>query len=242
SRARSGTNVNVLPAVQRLGASCLSSMSSTPSPIAAAIASRLAAAPAGLGRLGSTNRACPRSAPAVAAVQRTSPIFSSSTIAVPRPLSARMSAGPTVGWAANGKLTAGVEVRTRAVLPAASGLSTNTVSGWPNSRAIVCIAASPSPSASNTTASGLPVKRFSVNTSSVANGSFMKTPRLIKSSHQIVHAVALLGPHAHERLPAALGDELAVLVIGAVVELDDAGARPRARFALAQHLGRAVDG
>src|SRR5262245_29580772 len=33
-------------------------------------------------------------------------------------------------------------------------------------------------------------------------------------------------PHAHERLAAALGDELAVLVEGAMVELDNAGARP----------------
>jgi len=32
------------------------------------------------------------------------------------------------------------------------------------------------------------------------------------------------GPHAHERIALALGDELVVLIVGAVVEFDDAGA------------------
>ena len=40
----------------------------------------------------------------------------------------------------------------------------------------------------------------------------------------------------------ALGDQLVVLVVGAVVELDDAGARPRLQLALADHLGRAMHG
>src|SRR5213078_3099962 len=48
-----------------------------------------------------------------------------------------------------------------------AGGNTNTVSERLNSRAIACIAAVSSPSGSSTTASGLPAKRFSVNTSSV---------------------------------------------------------------------------
>ena len=31
-------------------------------------------------------------------------------------------------------------------------------------------------------------------------------------------------PHAHEGLAAAFGDQLAVLIVGAVMEFDDAGA------------------
>src|ERR687888_2634310 len=49
-------------------------------------------------------------------------------------------------------------------------------------------------------------------------------------------------PHAHEDLAATFGHELVVLIVGAVVELDDAGARPRRRLALADHLAGAVDG
>src|SRR6516164_10602894 len=52
----------------------------------------------------------------------------------------------------------------------------------------------------------------------------------------------LLRPHAYESLAAALGDELVILVIGAVMKFDDAGAGPRFRFALADHLGRAMHG
>src|SRR5215471_3831890 len=51
-----------------------------------------------------------------------------------------------------------------------------------------------------------------------------------------------LRPQAHEGLAAALGDELVVLVIGAVMKFDDAGAGPRLRFALANNLGRAMHG
>src|SRR5262249_47702835 len=49
-------------------------------------------------------------------------------------------------------------------------------------------------------------------------------------------------PHAHEDLAAAFGHQLVVLVVGAVVELDDAGARTRVRFALADDFGGAMDG
>src|SRR5262245_19121335 len=192
---------------------------------AAAIVSPDAAAPAGFGNSGSRKRAVPRSAPLGAAVQWTSPIFSSSTIAPAWPLSARMSAVPTVGWPANGSSTPGVKMRTRAV-PPACGFSTNTVSGCPNSRAIVCMRVSSSASASNTTASGLPVKRRSVNTSRVAKDSFIRST----------------GPHPHEDLAVAFGHELVVLIVGAVQELDDSGARPRLRFALADDLGGDVDG
>src|SRR5690348_7196150 len=51
-----------------------------------------------------------------------------------------------------------------------------------------------------------------------------------------------LRPHAHKGLAAAFGDQLVVLVIGAVVEFDDAGAGTRFRFALADHLGGAMHG
>src|SRR5690348_524746 len=50
------------------------------------------------------------------------------------------------------------------------------------------------------------------------------------------------GPHADEGLAAALGNELVVLIVGAVVELDDAGTRSRLRLALGDHLGGAVHG
>src|SRR5262245_5573346 len=227
SGLRTGTNVKVLPMAQRAGARRSKPISSAVSPMAAAIASRLAATPAGLGNSGSRKRAWPWSAPAGAAVQWTGPIFSSSTILPesPRPFSASSSAVPTVGWPAKGNSTAGVKIRTRTV-PPATDLSTNTVSGWPNSRAIVCIRESSSESASNTTASGLPVNRRSVNTSRVANDSFIGSTR----------------PHPHERLAVTFGDELVVLVIGAVQELDDSGARPRIRFALADNLGGDVHG
>jgi len=59
-------------------------------------------------------------------------------------------------------------MRTRARWAGSAGANTNTVSGWLNSRAIACIAAASSASLSSTTASGLPAKRRSVNTSRVA--------------------------------------------------------------------------
>jgi len=74
--------------------------------------------------------------------------------------------------------------------------------------------------------------------------------RLVELAHAVgrneqkrTHRVTMsLRPHAHEGLAAALGDELVVLVIGAVMKLNDAGAGPRFRFALADHLGRAMHG
>src|SRR5262245_24498667 len=58
-------------------------------------------------------------------------------------------------------------MRRRARWRLSAGGSTNTVSERLNSRAIACMAALSSPSGSSTTASGLPAKRRSVNTSSV---------------------------------------------------------------------------
>src|SRR5262245_36317780 len=58
-----------------------------------------------------------------------------------------------------------------------------------------------------------------------------------RSSHlNVPHALANFGigplarPLHDEGLPAALGHQLVVLVVGAVMEFDDAGARPRLRF------------
>src|SRR3954469_10246253 len=51
-----------------------------------------------------------------------------------------------------------------------------------------------------------------------------------------------LRTHAYEGLAATFGHQLVVLIVGAVVELDDPGARPRFRFALADGFGRAMDG
>src|SRR5690349_6980938 len=96
-------------------------------------------------------------------------------------------------------------------VPPALALSTNTVSGWLNSRATRCIEASSMPSASNTTASGLPAKRRVVKTSSVTKGYFMKPRRL-------------RGPLHNESIAFAFRDQLVVLVERLVVELDDAGA------------------
>jgi hypothetical protein len=52
--------------------------------------------------------------------------------------------------------------------------------------------------------------------------------------------LASLRPHAHEGLPSTLRDELVVLIIGTMVELDDAGAGPRLRFPLAHDLSAAM--
>ncbi len=49
-------------------------------------------------------------------------------------------------------------------------------------------------------------------------------------------------PHTNEGLAAAFGDQLVVLVEGAVMEFDDAGAGPRLRFALADDFGGAMHG
>src|SRR4029077_17385882 len=101
---------------------------------------------------------------------------------------------------------------------------------------MACIVAPSMPSASNTTPSELPAKRLLVKTSSVAKFSF------IGSLWRVAFSVSSFGPHQDERLAAAFGDQLVVLIIGAVVKLDDAGAGTRFRFALADDLGRAMHG
>src|SRR5579864_5504407 len=99
-----------------------------------------------------------------------------------------------------------------------------------------CIVAPSMASASNTTPSELPAKRRVVNTSSVAKSSFMAP--LVR----VTSAASRFGPHQDERLAAAFGDQLVVLIVGAVVKLDDAGAGAGFGFALADDLGRAMHG
>src|ERR1700676_2359118 len=96
--------------------------------------------------------------------------------------------------------------------------------------------ASSMPSASNTTPSELPAKRLVVKTSSVGKVSFIATASFFTS------AASSFGPHQDERLAAAFGDQLVVLIVGAVVKLDDAGAGARCRFALADDLGAPMHG
>jgi len=83
---------------------------------------------------------------------------------------------PTVGWPAKGSSRPGVKMRRRARCRASSGGSTNTVSDRLNSPAIACIAAVSSPSASSTTASGLPASARVVNTSRVTKRRGMRPP------------------------------------------------------------------
>src|ERR1700731_482497 len=101
---------------------------------------------------------------------------------------------------------------------------------------MTCIVAPSIPSASNTTPSELPAKRFVVKTSSVAKFSFIATALFFTS------AASSLRPHQDERLAAAFGDQLVVLIVGAVVKLDDAGAGTRFRFPLADDFGGAMHG
>ena len=54
--------------------------------------------------------------------------------------------------------------------------------------------------------------------------------------------ILILRPHVDERLPTAFGDQLIVLIVGAMMEFDDAGAGARFRLAFADHFGGAVDG
>jgi len=95
-----------------------------------------------------------------------SPTFSSSRT-IGTPLS-RLSATatPTVGCPANASSLRGVKMRTEAVWVSVFGDCTKTVSERFSSRAIRCIWSSSSPSAWRTTASGLPLSRSRVNTSS----------------------------------------------------------------------------
>src|ERR1700686_258510 len=101
---------------------------------------------------------------------------------------------------------------------------------------MTCMVASSMPSASNTTPSELPAKRLVVKTSSVAKFGFIATASFFTL------AASGLGPHQDERLAAAFGDQLVVLIVGAVMKLDDAGAGARFRFALADDLGGAMHG
>src|SRR5580704_3007758 len=101
---------------------------------------------------------------------------------------------------------------------------------------MTCMVASSMPSASNTTPSELPAKRVVVKTSSVAKFSF------IGSLWRVAFSGSRFWPHQDERLAAAFGDQLVVLIIGAVMKLDDAGAGTRFRFALADDLGGAMHG
>src|SRR6266702_2201391 len=72
----------------------------------------------------------------------------------------------------------------------------------------------------------------------IALSSFLALSAGTKSSERI--RSQLFRPHPHEGLAAAFGDELVVLVIGAVMKFDDAGAGARFGFALADDLSRAM--
>ncbi len=84
------------------------------------------------------------------------------------PVTASANAVPTFGCPANGTSRVGVKIRTRASPPASAG-RTNVDSEKLNSRATCCIRPGSSPVASGSTASGLPPKRVSVNTSQMTN-------------------------------------------------------------------------
>ena len=106
----------------------------------------------------------------------------------PPPASAALASAkavPTFGWPANGSSLTGVKIRTRCVASSSpsSGGSTNVVSVNPNSRAMRCMSASDTPRASVITASGLPPKRTSVNTSQMTNGTRMLMNAPASSAH-----------------------------------------------------------
>jgi len=82
------------------------------------------------------------------------------------PSRARQYQVPAMGWPANGSSLEGVKMRKRRSASSCSEGSTNTVSERFISRAICCICSPVSPSPSGKTASGLPEKACSVNTSS----------------------------------------------------------------------------
>jgi hypothetical protein len=83
-----------------------------------------------------------------------------------RPASSKACAVPTLGWPANGTSRRGLKMRMRWVASVATGGSTKVVSGSRVQRAIACMRASSRPSASSTTASGLPSPAREANTSS----------------------------------------------------------------------------
>ncbi len=72
---------------------------------------------------------------------------------------------PTTGWPAIGSSVPGVKIRMRTSVSGRSAPVTNVVSAKPISRAICCMVGAGSPAASGKTASWLPPKRRSVNTS-----------------------------------------------------------------------------
>ena len=92
---------------------------------------------------------------------------------------ARRTAVPTVGCPANGNSRFGVKMRMSARCRESAGGKTNTVSDKLNSPAIACMPFVSRPSASSTTASGLPVRRSAVKTSSVdeAAGHEVRSPQ-----------------------------------------------------------------
>ena len=153
-----------------------------PSP--AAIAARSGKSASFTGRRGMSNAARPLSAPEDFTRHGTGPTFSSSTkvrSSAPPSRRASSTAVPTVGCPANGNSRAGVKMRSLARLALSAGGNTNTVSDRLNSRAIFCIAGVSSPSGSSTTASGLPARRLSVNTSSVAKRRRMAAPQMFSA-------------------------------------------------------------
>src|SRR5471030_1387736 len=101
----------------------------------------------------------------------TRPAISSkrSVPALARPRPASTQPVPTLGWPANGISVLRLKMRTRALFALSAGGRTNVVSLRLNSAARDCISPSLRPIASGKTASGLPPKRWSVNTSTVTN-------------------------------------------------------------------------
>src|SRR5471032_2273437 len=97
----------------------------------------------------------------------TRPAISSKRSLLPR--SRNTQAVPTFGWPANGISFLRLKMRTLALLALSAGGRTNVVSLRLNSAASDCISPSLRPCASGKTASGLPPKRWSVNTSTVTN-------------------------------------------------------------------------
>ena len=86
---------------------------------------------------------------------------------------ASTKAVPTLGWPAKGISALGVKMRTWAVCAGSFGGSTKVVSARLNSAAMACICSVVRPSASSTTARGLPPNLRSVKTSTVWNERFM---------------------------------------------------------------------
>ena len=135
------------------------------------------AAPSGAGRTsggcGAVSWAKTGLPPAARIVTGTGPAGSSKVMRVVSPARssapsvASTSALPTVGWPANGTSCAGVKILSLRVWAGSSGGRTKTVSDRLNSRAIACICSPARPAASGSTASGLPPKIRSVNTSAV---------------------------------------------------------------------------